>query len=305
MAYLLDLLKNFRNKRFMVVRAGGNWGDHLIWQGFEDLANKMELVFHTVNEKDLMASLPSSEEIVYIHGNGGLNHLYHNDINALEVSLRSNARAIIMGPCTIGDDDYAQKLVRSGLRDVDPGRVSFILRESTSFQIAQRNFPSTVELGLNCDTAFYTNVSNLVARIGSLPGRYQLWALRQDREAIKAAGFLVSSGICLDPARYARSFDHWVRLHACAESVVTNRTHSAIMSCLLGKKTVMFAGSYHKNRSIWEYSLRDRDVQWMSTEFAPSCADTFPILRRLPSERVRNSHKLNKALAHFYGIPSS
>ena len=62
--------------------------------------------------------------------------------------------------------------------------------------------------------------------------------------------------------RFCRSFNQWVALHRRARCIVTNRLHSAIASVVLGKQTVLLPNSYHKNRSVWEYSLRERGVLW-------------------------------------------
>ena len=38
------------------------------------------------------------------------------------------------------------------------------------------------------------------------------------------------------------------------------------MRGIVGKKVNMFANSYHKNRSIWEFSLRKLGVKWIQHE---------------------------------------
>jgi len=66
----------------------------------------------------------------------------------------------------------------------------------------------------------------------------------------------------IDPTLFCRSFEHWVMIHAEAKHVITNRLHSAIVSCLLGKKVTLLPNSYHKNRAVWEYSLSGLGVNW-------------------------------------------
>jgi len=56
---------------------------------------------------------------------------------------------------------------------------------------------------------------------------------------------------------------NWAQLHVYALEILTNRSHSAMLGAILGKKTKMFRGKYHKNRSIWEYSLKQRGVEWV------------------------------------------
>ena len=67
----------------------------------------------------------------------------------------------------------------------------------------------------------------------------------------------------LDPAWQAKDFKSWVQIHNNANTVFTDRTHSAIVSMLLGKKVYLLPNNYHKNRSIWEYSLKDFGVHWL------------------------------------------
>ena len=66
----------------------------------------------------------------------------------------------------------------------------------------------------------------------------------------------------VDPVRYSYSFKHWVRLHARAASIVTNRLHSAICGSILGVPTTLLPNNYHKARGVWEQSLAARGVQW-------------------------------------------
>ncbi|MCK4438582.1 polysaccharide pyruvyl transferase family protein, partial [Candidatus Bathyarchaeota archaeon] len=49
-------------------------------------------------------------------------------------------------------------------------------------------------------------------------------------------------------------FVSWV---ANAETVYTDRLHVAILSSILGKDVTLFGNIYHKNRGVWEISLRD------------------------------------------------
>ena len=42
-----------------------------------------------------------------------------------------------------------------------------------------------------------------------------------------------------------------------AEEVFTDRLHVAILGSILGKKVTLYGNVYHKNRGVWEYSLRD------------------------------------------------
>ena len=120
----------------------------------------------------------------------------------------------------------------------------------------------------------------------------------------RSQDFSQLEGIPLDPALYATSFEHWLRLHAGARQIISSRTHSAIAGSILGKPTIMLPGSYHKNRSIWEYVLKDRGVVWGETLEPPS----FPrraksLIRNTVLRLSRCSYKLNRFTLRALGVP--
>ena len=137
--------------------------------------------------------------------------------------------------------------------------------------------------------------------------RYALLALRQDNEAPAGLSWGQFDGVRLDPAYYGRSFDHWVRIHALASRIITNRTHSSILGAVLRKPTTLLGGSYHKNRSIWEYSLAPRGVRWL--DWNMDAANHKPVTnpwQQMPLiGRVARSWKVERALKRLQGVPWS
>jgi len=91
---------------------------------------------------------------------------------------------------------------------------------------------------------------------------FSLLALRSDSESSKHLPNDIRKkdfDIVVDPCRRK----NWAQLHMHASVIVTDRSHSAIMGAILGKDTSLFAGAYHKNRSIYDYSLKDLGVKWI------------------------------------------
>jgi len=161
-----------------------------------------------------------------------------------------------------------------------------------------------MELRLDHDTALQLTPEEAL-RGTSQRSRYTLFALRQDNEAPREGDAARFDGVLLDPAMYARSFDHWVRLHALARRIVTNRTHSSVLGAVLGKPTTLLGGSYHKNRSIWEYSLRSRGVDWLDWDRAPVASEKprttgfdFPL-----AQRIARSWKVQRTMNRLRGVP--
>jgi exopolysaccharide biosynthesis predicted pyruvyltransferase EpsI len=49
-----------------------------------------------------------------------------------------------------------------------------------------------------------------------------------------------------------------------AKNIYTDRLHVAILSKILDKKATLFGNKYHKNKGVWEHSLRE-DVEFIET----------------------------------------
>ena len=115
--------------------------------------------------------------------------------------------------------------------------------------------------------------------------------------------FLVNQrGVRLDPVFFCKDFTHWVRLHMGAKSIITNRTHSSILGTILGKETTLFPSSYHKNLSVWEYSLKKRNVQWADGEKISEVKLKNDLTDYLP-KFLKKSYKVERCFRFFQGVP--
>lgn len=54
----------------------------------------------------------------------------------------------------------------------------------------------------------------------------------------------------------AASVEAYLRLAAQYETVITNRLHFAIAGLLQSRRVILLPNAYHKNRSVWDSSLR-------------------------------------------------
>jgi exopolysaccharide biosynthesis predicted pyruvyltransferase EpsI len=63
-----------------------------------------------------------------------------------------------------------------------------------------------------------------------------------------------------DISNMGREYHHTLLLDLLAnfESINTDRLHVAIAGSLLGKKVRVFEGNYHKIRSVYEHSIKER-----------------------------------------------
>lgn len=294
-----------KSRPFIFVEPGGNWGDHLIYLGAQVLAQKIGLLHASVTLKNLATTNLDAETVIYLQGSGGFNvQSRGRALELLRLALAYPTTTIVQGPCTVADQLYARR-VAGELEKYPSKRVFFFAREQTTYELCAQTMPKNVELLLNEDTAFYLNQSDLEDYIGDTKRSFTLYAVRADNERIPAGNGRIS-GVVLDPAKFANSLGHWIRIHAAAEKLITNRTHSAICGSILGIPTEIFAGSYHKNRSVWEHSLHERGVVWRSdNEGIPGAPSAHPWLGWVPVARVRNSYRLNALCQRLQGIPAS
>jgi exopolysaccharide biosynthesis predicted pyruvyltransferase EpsI len=304
---LRTCFEQYRDRPVLMVRPGGNYGDSLIYKGAEHLANDVGLTWRSTDVETFLQTPPSTESVLYLHGGGGYNPFYAGwPLKMMTHALRTHPGPIIQGPQTFDVTPEYLDHVRARLSSVAPtGPVVLYVRERTSFAALTDLLPDSIELRLDHDTALHLDRTDLLNDECRSFRRYPLHAIREDKE--KAGEFFQAPtrGAQLDPAHYARSFDHWIRLHACSRSILTNRTHSAILGAILGIPTTVLPNAYHKNRSIWEYSLRSRGVDWEEWPASPKTkSQSSSILRALPGmQRLTNSTKLRNAALSLQGVP--
>lgn len=304
---LAHLFSAHRERDWYFVSPGGNWGDHLIYAGAESLARSVGLRWTNLDYRNIASAPPPAGACIYLHGGGGLNPWCSGRaFVTLRSALSVPDSLVIQGPqtCDTQSDETRNRFV-STLADVAAAEMHFFAREKTSARFLAEILPPGFILHLEHDTAFNLPRDELLALSGLREppkGRYKLLVSREDNEA--PAGLLVAGrdAVRLDPADYARTFRHWLRIHAFATHIVTNRLHSAIVGVLFGKPVKLLPGSYHKNRSIWEFSLQERGVEWCDRLDGPSAPEYS--LDWLP-RRIRNSRKVQKVLLRMRGVPLS
>ncbi len=304
---LNKLFEKHKSETFIFVKPGGNWGDDLIYLGAEHLAEQHNIKFKTMTAEEFL-STPKTDKVIYLHGGGGYNPwCTGRAYKCLKHACESTSNIVIQGPCTASKDkQFLDSVFTDSLSKLNCKSLYFYTREKTTFNLLQ-SFPTLTEncqLLLDKDTAFYTNINKLKKKIGYLNERYTLHGYRIDNEASNVAGTKDITKIYLDPAEEAISFDHWLRIHSNAKSIITNRTHSSILGFLLDKKTYLFGSKYHKNRSIFEHTMSGQttSVTWLNDEEATKFTKQSILSRLIPSS-IHHSYRLTKAIYILRGIP--
>lgn len=257
-----EIFEQHQDKEWVFVAPGGNVGDHMIYLGAFKIATETGLNYRRVTYKPKSKIHQFDKDIIiYLQGGGGFNPWWNWTpwlLRSLRVIHPENY--IIVGPTTtVIYREYLDRVL-----ELDDN-TTFFARELPTYNIMKEYCD---DVRIDHDTALHLKLRDGYLEVITgdlcLQQEYSLLVLRKDPEtpetipeSINRADF----NMIYDPCKFKIS--KWAKLHMKATKIVANRSHSAIMGAILGKDTSMFAGSYHKNRSIWEYSLKDLGVKWI------------------------------------------
>ncbi len=311
---LFKVFESHKGHPWIFLRPLGNWGDELIFAGAERMAKKLGLEWNSVETAEFENLEISDDHCIYLHGGGGFNQWCSGRaIVNLKMALNRSAHLVVQGPITTEEsNDWLTDRIKDALFESKVRKVIVFAREEHSLGIL--NEMKLSDLGVNLcidhDTALFLTKEDVlsIAELKSIPdGSYELVAYRDDPEQpIQATAETLNTecasprGIRFDPVYEATSFRHWIRIHLYSKSIVTNRLHSSILAAIVGKPVTLGPGSYHKNRSVWAFSLSKRGVCWADEVGLPSTG----IWNRLP-RRLQDSYKIRRLRLALNRVPLS
>jgi len=279
-----EFLKDNRDRNTMVITPGGNHGDTLIHMGLVKKLDERGFRYTSFNLEHAYArslalggkyllniffwktgidagfkllDVHEDVELVLFDGGGYMNDIWYGPALLKAVTKQTQA------PIAVAPQSYVFN--RTGLADCfrDGREATLFCRERYSYDhLTRQGLPPNVQLKLSPELALYLTPEDLVEYITPREERYQLVAMRQDRESaftddqirelVQACGNPVLRDVSMEGS--LTDFVSWV---ANAEAVYTDRLHVAITGSILGKDVTLYGNRYHKNRGVWEYSLRD------------------------------------------------
>jgi exopolysaccharide biosynthesis predicted pyruvyltransferase EpsI len=290
-----NIMSELSGKEVFFIRPGGNHGDFLIYKGAEKVAKKQDVKFISLSYADFMEKNFPKGSIFYIHGGGGYNEWSSGKpFEILKKAVEVEDAIVIQGSQTVGLDLSFLKLkLDSSLSQIKAVKITFVAREHLSFNALKEVLPSSVNLTMDKDTALYLNRADMINEYGDLEQNYELRIVRKDPEAsFKSYADFYSSAV-IDPAYFCKSFEHWVRVHLAAKTIISNRTHSAVLGAIIGTPTRIAGGSYHKNKSIWEYSLKEIGVKWIDDKEFQELLSSEESAFNLVPNFIKKSWKVN------------
>ena len=235
------LLGNLDTKVLHCYPNRGNAGDGLIQAGLVQLCQQLGLQLEMVNYPE-----ECSGRTMALVGAGCFCPGSWHMVDPVRYYAARFEKVIIL-PATF---DTAFAPVAKLLRELAPNVIVFC-RDRTSYDGARKLAPQPENIILDHDLAF-----RAVVTPWKKTGKGELNCFRTDNESrlwrIPKPNF--------DISKMGREYHHTLLLDVLAnfETIHTDRLHVIIAGAVLGKKVRAFEGSYHKIRSVYEHSLRDK-----------------------------------------------
>ena len=268
---LSQLISSYQPDRVVGLIPGGNQGDQLIYLGMKRLMRCLNIPYEEYVFGHDSFPPTGNGDLLYVHGAGGFTPFWSGrTAEVLKHAFDHHSGVIVVGPSTFYDDrNYLEKALAPLFKMGDRRDVHVFSRENYSHDIVTRLGIDGVSLHLDHDTAFNCDPAEFSSELldsiktNSIIGRgkHTLYAIRSDPE-MKQIGCINPLLNPIDPVKYCYSYQEWLRLHASAKKIVTNRLHSSIYGAIIGLPVTLLPNSYHKNRGVWEMSLQEYGVKW-------------------------------------------
>ena len=222
-----------------------------------------------------------SEEVVLLRGGAYLNDIWGDYwiIDAITSAVsHSRTRMIMIAPHSFC---FCKTDFREVIADIEQ-ELHIFCRERTSYDLmCSTHFPANVHVHLSQDAALYLTDGDFEVKKSGRE-EYVLVAPRLDRESIVRWNLRRAQKLWKETRILVRDMSlcdltSFVNIVGNASEVHTDRLHVGILSAILGKQTYLYPNCYHKNKGVYEFSLR----QFPKMKFVES--REFP-----PSEEIRD-----------------
>lgn len=279
-----SFLHEHRDMKTILVTPGGNHGDILIHMGhikkmeehgydytcfnLEEkygrnplLAGKylINIALWKLGSKNgfKLVDVPEDTELILFEGGGYINDIWFGQ-TLLNQVMKRNGQEIVVGP-------QSYRFKEPTIETYDNSRkVTLFCREEASLShLKHMDFPDNITFDASPEVALYLDRDDLNNYITWRAGGYELVAFRKDKEsAVDPFTLKELLNQCENPLQLdvsvKGSITDFVSTVEHSDRIFTDRLHVAILGTILGKEVTLFGNMYHKNRGVYEYSLRDR-----------------------------------------------
>lgn len=284
-----SFLAENRDKKIYVISPGGNCGDALIHMGLVKKLKDVNADYIYMNLEEVykkrisvgvkyllniasykagldspfrLFKIPREVELILFEGGGYMNDLYYGLVLLKEILKDSKKTPVAVAPNSFWFRKANFKNLFASERPV-----TFFCREKYSYALlSEMHLPENVEVHLSKDTSLYLTREDLARFILSKARKNNLVCFRSDRESIipkrvkqqiiKGVKENSSNILVADISKWG-SLKAYVSVVANSSKIYTDRLHVAIVAHVLRKEFTLFSNCYHKNRGVYEYSLKN------------------------------------------------
>ncbi len=279
-----EYLAQNRDKYITVITPGGNHGDTLIHMGLMKKLDEFNIQYSCFNLEELyrmnpiigvkylvniafwrlgydhgfkLIDIPSETEHILFEGGGYLNDIWYGPTLFRQVMKRTTA------PIAVGPQSYLFTRTRFKEYFQDKRPVHLFCREKYSQKhLLEQALPENVLVSVSPELALYLTEEDIVEYIEPRTDNYTLLAFRDDKESViskhtRKMLFNQLEKPLISDISMKNTLTDFVSTIYNAEYIYTDRLHVAILSKILGKPATLFGNKYHKNRGVWELSLKE------------------------------------------------
>jgi exopolysaccharide biosynthesis predicted pyruvyltransferase EpsI len=273
------------DKYMSVITPGGNHGDTLIHMALIKKLNMYDIKYTCFNLEQMygtdlllgakylinialwkigsdlgfqLLKLSPKTELILFEGGGYMNDVWYGPTLLTQILKHNNSPIAIAPQSYLFNRTNFENYFKNGRTTI------LFCREKYSFQhLKEKEFPSNVSIFISPELALYLTKEDLKKYIEPRSGNYQLIAFRADKESLlrvdlKREIIENSSNPLISDISTKNTLTDFISIIYNAEKIYTDRLHVAIIAHLLDKPATLFGNKYHKNRGVWEFSLRDK-----------------------------------------------
>ena len=284
-----EYLKDNHDRYMSVITPGGNHGDTLIHMGLMKKLQEYDIKYTCFNLEDLyrdnlmlgaeylvniglwkigsdlgfkLINLPQETELILFEGGGYMSDIWYGPTLLRQVMKRYKT------PIAVGPQSYLFTRTRFHQYFTDGRPVHLFCREKYSLEhLEKKVLPENVSLYLSPELALYLKKEDLEEWIEPRTGGYELISFRKDKESAiseitRDEIVQLSDNLLIADISMEKTLTDFVSAVYYADYIYTDRLHVAILSKILGKQATLFGNKYHKNKGVWEYSLK-ADIEFI------------------------------------------
>jgi exopolysaccharide biosynthesis predicted pyruvyltransferase EpsI len=278
-----SFLADHKDDKIFTITPGGNHGDTLIHMGMVKKLEELGCEFQCLNLEEAykrrvvlgakylaniaawrlgvdrgfdLIDVPGDADLILFDGGGYMNDIWYGLVLLKQVLKRHRL------PIAVGPQSYWFEATDFMSLFADDRPVTLFCREPYSRDLLSvKPRPPQIEVLMSKDTALYLDQRYLDSLAVPSEGTYDLVCFRRDKETIipreaKREIIEQTQNPMVDDISKKGLLRDFVSTVANARRIHTDRLHVAILAHILGKEATLYDNRYHKNRGVYEYSMR-------------------------------------------------